>query len=83
MTPQRQILLISALAIVGSLSVDGVFVVDQCAITGNDGGAAITTGVAGAGGAMWSDQFKPGPIYLQGDHGTVSYRNLVLRPVVK
>lgn len=35
------------------------------------------------GGAMWSDQFKPGPIYLQGDHGAVSYRNLVLRPVVK
>ena len=35
------------------------------------------------GGAMWSDEFKPGPIYLQGDHGTVSYRNLVLRPVVK
>ena len=35
------------------------------------------------GGAMWSDQFKPGPIYLQGDHGTVSYRNMVLRPVVK
>ena len=35
------------------------------------------------GGAMWSDQFKPGPIYLQGDHGTVSYRNLVLRPVAK
>lgn len=35
------------------------------------------------GGAMWSDQFKPGPLYLQGDHGTVSYRNIVLRPVVK
>ena len=35
------------------------------------------------GGAMWSDEFRPGPIYLQGDHGTVSYRNLVLRPVVK
>ncbi len=35
------------------------------------------------GGAMWSDQFRPGPIYLQGDHGAVSYRNLVLRPVVK
>ncbi|MBI5772084.1 MAG: DUF1080 domain-containing protein [Verrucomicrobia bacterium] len=35
------------------------------------------------GGAMWSDESKPGPIYLQGDHGTVSYRNLVLRPVVK
>jgi hypothetical protein len=35
------------------------------------------------GGAMWSDQFKPGPLYLQGDHGTVSYRNIVLKPVVK
>ncbi|MSU49772.1 MAG: DUF1080 domain-containing protein [Opitutus sp.] len=35
------------------------------------------------GGAMWSDQFRPGPIYLQGDHGAVSYRNLVIRPVVK
>lgn len=35
------------------------------------------------GGAMWSDQFRPGPIYLQGDHGAVSYRNLTLRPVVK
>lgn len=35
------------------------------------------------GGAMWSDEFRPGPIYLQGDHGTVSYRNLVLRPVLR
>ena len=35
------------------------------------------------GGAMWSDESRPGPIYLQGDHGAVSYRNLVLRPVVK
>lgn len=35
------------------------------------------------GGALWSDQSRPGPIYLQGDHGAVSYRNLVLRPVVK
>ncbi|MBL9205076.1 MAG: DUF1080 domain-containing protein [Opitutaceae bacterium] len=35
------------------------------------------------GGALWSDQFRPGPIYLQGDHGPVSYRNMVLRPVVK
>ncbi len=35
------------------------------------------------GGAMWSDQFRPGPIYLQGDHGAVSYRNIVIRPVVK
>ena len=35
------------------------------------------------GGAMWSDQFRPGPLFLQGDHGAVSYRNITLRPVVK
>lgn len=35
------------------------------------------------GGALWSDQFRPGPIYLQGDHTSVEYRNIVLRPVVR
>ena len=35
------------------------------------------------GGALWSDEFRPGPIYLQGDHTAVQYRNLTLRPVVK
>jgi len=35
------------------------------------------------GGAMWSDEFRAGPIFLQGDHGAVSYRNIVLRPVAK
>jgi len=35
------------------------------------------------GGALWSDEFRPGPLYLQGDHTGVQYRNLVLRPVVK
>lgn len=35
------------------------------------------------GGALTSDEFKPGPIFLQGDHTNVDYRNLVLRPVVK
>lgn len=35
------------------------------------------------GGALTSDEFHPGPIYLQGDHGAVDYRNIVLRPVVK
>ena len=35
------------------------------------------------GGAMWSDESRPGPIFLQGDHGPVSYRNIVLKPVVK
>ena len=35
------------------------------------------------GGALTADQFKAGPIYLQGDHGKVMYRNLVLTPIVK
>jgi 3-keto-disaccharide hydrolase len=35
------------------------------------------------GGALWSDEFKPGPIYLQGDHTGVKYRNIVITPVVK
>ncbi|MGA2497724.1 MAG: DUF1080 domain-containing protein [Tepidisphaeraceae bacterium] len=35
------------------------------------------------GGALWSDQLRPGPIYLQGDHTGVSYRNMILKPVVK
>ncbi len=35
------------------------------------------------GGALWSDVFRPGPIYLQGDHSQIEYRNIVLRPVLK
>ncbi len=35
------------------------------------------------GGALTSDEFEPGPIYLQGDHTSIDYRNIVLRPVVK
>jgi hypothetical protein len=35
------------------------------------------------GGALSSDESKPGPIYLQGDHEAVDYRNIVLRPIVK
>jgi hypothetical protein len=35
------------------------------------------------GGAIISDVFSPGPIYLQGDHGKVAYRNIVLTPIVK
>lgn len=34
------------------------------------------------GGAIISDVFAPGPIYLQGDHGKVSYRNMVLTPIL-
>lgn len=35
------------------------------------------------GGALWSNELRPGPIYLQGDHTDVSYRNIVLRPILK
>ena len=35
------------------------------------------------GGALTSDEFKPGPLYLQGDHTNIDYRDLVLRPVVR
>ena len=34
------------------------------------------------GGALWSDVTRPGPIYLQGDHTGITYRSLVLRPVL-
>jgi hypothetical protein len=35
------------------------------------------------GGAILSDVNVAGPIYLQGDHGTVQYRNIVLTPIIK
>jgi len=34
------------------------------------------------GGAMQADVLKAGPIYLQGDHGKVSFRNIVLTPIL-
>ena len=34
------------------------------------------------GGAISSDVSAPGPIYLQGDHGNVAYRNIVLTPIL-
>lgn len=33
-------------------------------------------------GAIYTDPVSPGPIYLQGDHTTVSYRDIYLAPVV-
>lgn len=33
------------------------------------------------GGALQSDVTQPGPIYLQGDHTSVQYRNIYLRPL--
>jgi len=34
------------------------------------------------GGALWPEVDRPGPIYLQGDHTGIEYRNIVLRRVV-
>ncbi len=35
------------------------------------------------GGAMTADMFSPGPLFLQGDHGEVHYRNMVLTPILR
>ena len=35
------------------------------------------------GEAISSDEFSAGPIFLQGDHGKVSYRDIVLTPIMK
>lgn len=35
------------------------------------------------GGAITSDEFVPGPIYLQGDHSDADFRNIILTPIVK
>jgi hypothetical protein len=32
------------------------------------------------GGALDSNEGLPGPIFLQGDHGPIEYRNIVLTP---
>lgn len=35
------------------------------------------------GGAITSYEFMPGPLFLQGDHGNVSYKDIVLTPIIK
>jgi hypothetical protein len=34
------------------------------------------------GGALTSNEFAPGPIYLQGDHDKVMYRNIFVTPII-
>jgi len=34
------------------------------------------------GGALTADESKPGPIYLQGDHDKVMYRNIQIRQII-
>ncbi|MEM1296240.1 MAG: DUF1080 domain-containing protein [Verrucomicrobiota bacterium] len=50
---------------------NGVKVIDNQPVTGPTGGAIHT------------DPSAPGPIYFQGDHTAVSYRNIYLAPVIK
>jgi len=50
---------------------NGIMIIDNQPVYGPTGGAII------------SDVFEAGPIYLQGDHGTVQYRNIILTPIVK
>jgi hypothetical protein len=35
------------------------------------------------GGAITADESKPGPIFLQGDHGEVSYKDMELTPILR
>lgn len=35
------------------------------------------------GGALWADITRPGPLYLQGDHTGVMYKDIKLRPILK
>jgi hypothetical protein len=53
-----------------TIVLNGVTVVDNQEIPG------IT------GGALDSNEGMPGPILLQGDHGPVTFRNIVLRPAI-
>lgn len=48
---------------------NGTTVIDNAPLLGVTGGALRSTGL------------EPGPIYLQGDHGPVAFRHLLLRPV--
>lgn len=34
------------------------------------------------GGALTADEFVPGPLYLQGDHGEVMYKDIVIKPIL-
>ncbi len=54
-----------------SVTLNGVKIIDNQPVLGP------------TGGALWPEVDRPGPIYLQGDHTGIEYRNLILRPVVK
>jgi hypothetical protein len=53
-----------------SVKLNGVTIIDNQPVHGP------------TGGAMQSDITAPGPIYLQGDHTAISFRNIVLTPII-
>ncbi len=42
---------------------------------------AVIEGITG--GALDANETEPGPIMLQGDHGKVSFRKVVVTPITK
>ena len=54
-----------------TVQLNGVTIIDNQPVLGVTGGALV------------ADESKPGPIYLQGDHGRVLYRDMVLTPIPK
>ncbi len=64
-------------------TVDILYVARHVTVTLNGAKIIDNQPVIGpTGGALWPEMDRPGPIYLQGDHTDIEYRNLVLRPVV-
>ncbi len=53
-----------------TVKLNGVNIIDNAPIMGC------------TGGALTSDEFVKGPIYLQGDHSDADFRNIVVTPVV-
>jgi hypothetical protein len=52
-------------------------------VIGNGKQIIYTQSIPGiTGGAMDSNEGEPGPIMIQGDHGPVEYRNIVLTPAL-
>lgn len=64
-------------------TVDILYVARHVTVVLNDTKIIDNQPVLGpTGGALWPEMDRPGPIYLQGDHTGIEYRNLVLRRVV-
>ena len=53
-----------------TVMLNGVKIIDNAPVTG------VT------GGAIDSNEFAVGPLYLQGDHSDADYKNMILRPAV-